>query len=154
LFAVGAGLGLGLDVSLGLGLGAAWCWVGCVGGFAGGVEEFGFGVGELGVFGGGELVDVVGGAEGGGGDLLVDGGGLDGRGWGDGSGSVGVDCLEGRDGALELGGVGDGGELGEGEVVELADLVRGVGWVEEVGEELGGEGPGRLLRSRLPRAFW
>ena len=36
-------------------------------------------------------------------------------------------------------GAEDCGELGEGEVVELAELERGEGWVEEVFEEVVGE---------------
>ena len=70
-------------------------------------------------------------------------------------GSGGVDGLDLGDGLLELVGVRDGRELGEGEGVEIADLVWGVGWVEEVGEELGGEGnewdPLRRLCRHLPR---
>lgn len=117
----------------------------CVCCFAGGFEESGFGGGEFGVFGGAEFVDVVGGAEGGGDDLLVDGLCLELDGCVDRGGAVGVDGLEVIDLGLELGGVCDCCELVEGEVVDLADLVRGVGWVEEVFEELGGEGWGWWL---------
>ena len=65
----------------------------------------------------------------------MDGSGLELGGGVDRLGSVGVDCFDTLDGALEGVCVCDLGEFVEGEVVECADVVRGVGWVEEGLEE-------------------
>lgn len=113
--------------------------IGC---FAGGFEESGFGGGEFRVFGGAEFVDVVGGAEGGGDDLLVDGLCLELDGCVDRGGAVGVDALDGLSDCLKLGGVGELGEFDGGDVVDLADLHRGDRGVEQVVDELRGEGLG------------
>jgi hypothetical protein len=57
-----------------------------------------------------------------------------------------VDALDGVAGAEELVGLEDGRELREFELVDLAQIERGEGWVEEVLEELAGEFVRRFVR--------
>jgi hypothetical protein len=52
------------------------------------------------------------------------------------------DGFDGALGGLELLGVDDGFEFGEGEVVVVAQVEGADGWVEQVLEEAGGEGRG------------
>ncbi len=105
-------------------------------GFAGGFQVSGFDGGAFGVSGGGGLVHVGGGEVGIVGDGALQGEVLE----------VGVvvdevlalvgDAFDGGRGLVVGVGVHDGGELFEGDVVDLADLQgRGVG-VEEIVEEL------------------
>ncbi len=114
--------------------------VGAAGGFAGGFEVSGFDGGAFGVSGGGGLVHVGGGEVGVVGDGPLEGEVLE----------VGVvvdevlalvdDAFDGGRGLVVGGGVHDGGELVEGDVVDLADL-HGCGVrVEEVVEQVRCEG--------------
>ncbi|MCA9276248.1 MAG: hypothetical protein KDA29_09500 [Phycisphaerales bacterium] len=63
----------------------------------------------------------------------------------DNAGARGVDALDEIAGAVEGGGLEELGEFVEGEMVELAEVEGGDGGVEEVFEELVGEG-GRGIR--------
>ena len=138
-----------------LGRVGAWCpglGFGCgeefVVGFTGGFEQAGLDGCELGIAGCGEFVDGVGGEVGVVGDGAVQVLVLE----------VGVVADDGRAGLVDasdvLGGLAEGigvddcGELGECEVVDLADLDGRVGGFEDVVEEGRGEGGKRGIRGR------
>lgn len=123
-----------------LGIFLAGAGVAC--GFAGGFQVSGFDGGAFGVSGGGGLVHVGGGEVGVVGDGALEGEVLE----------VGVvvdevlalvgDAFDGGRGLVVGVGVHDGGELVEGDVVDLADLHGGGVGVEEIVEQLRCEGSG------------
>lgn len=106
---------------------------GC-GGFSRGFEQAGAGRGLV-----GGVFEFVGGGEGGFGDVLAAGMGLEGGGARDDGFAGGVDGGDVCRGLLVGARGDDRGELGERDVVHLADLDGGVGGVEQVVHKLGGE---------------